>query len=372
MFDRNTLQNLLSGTIVDSLIRAGLIFALAAVCYRVFSPFLGLMLWALILAITLYPLHQKLTAKLGGRSGRAATLMTLTGIVLIVFPCAVLMTSLADSVTGFVHDIRNNTLQIPPPHERVIGLPVVGEKIGKVWALAATDLPELIHRAQPKAGELAHWALGAVANTAGGILAFVGSFIIAGVLMAYGQGGHDSSKSIGRRLFGSERGEEYMVLATATVRAVAMGVVGVAVIQAILVGLALLLAGVPFAGVLAAIMLVLGIAQLPALIITLPAIAWVWMGGEHGTVGAVIYSALLLVAGFADGVLKPILLGRGVDAPMPVILLGALGGMVVQGILGMFLGAVLLALGYQIFMGWVAVGADGVPDDDADAQADAQ
>ena len=147
---------------------------------------------------------------------------------------------------------------------------------------------------------------------------------------------------------------EFVDLSTATIRAVAKGVLGVAFIQAIIVGVCLLVAGVPWAGVLAVIVLVLGIAQVPAVIVTLPAIAYLWSSGDYGTGAAVLYTVLLFVAGMADNVLKPLMLGRGVDAPMPVILLGALGGMATAGILGMFVGATLLALGYQIFMGWVA------------------
>ena len=129
---------------------------------------------------------------------------------------------------------------------------------------------------------------------------------------------------------------------------------GVAFLQAIIVGICLLIAGIPWAGVLTVIVLVLGIAQVPALIATLPAIAYLWASGNYGTGAAILYTVLLVVSGTADNVLKPLMLGRGVDAPMPVILLGALGGMAAAGILGMFVGATLLALGYQIFMGWVA------------------
>ena len=146
---------------------------------------------------------------------------------------------------------------------------------------------------------------------------------------------------------------EFAELATQTIRAVALGVVGVAFIQAMVVGIVLIIAGIPFAGVLAIIVLVLGIAQVPALLITLPVIAYIWMSGDYGTGMAVVYSIVLFIAGIADNFLKPLMLGRGVDAPMPVILLGALGGMVTAGILGLFVGAVLLALGYQIFMSWV-------------------
>ena len=160
--------------------------------------------------------------------------------------------------------------------------------------------------------------------------------------------------AIFNRIVGPERGAEFAKLSTATIRAVAQGVIGVAFIQAIVVGLCLLVAGVPWAGALAAIVLVLGVAQVPALLVTLPAIVYIWSSGDYGTGAAVAYTVLLFVAGMTDNVLKPLMLGRGVDAPMPVILLGALGGMATAGILGMFVGATLLALGYQIFMGWVA------------------
>jgi hypothetical protein len=171
--------------------------------------------------------------------------------------------------------------------------------------------------------------------------------------MAFGEAGDRASRAIFGRIVGPERGDEFTMLSVATIRAVAQGVIGIAFIQAILVGLFLLLAGIPLAGVLALVVLVLGIAQVPALIVTLPAIAYLWMSGGYGTFEAVVYSVLLFVAGMADNVLKPLMLGRGVDAPMPVILLGALGGMAAAGILGLFVGATLLALGYQIFMGWV-------------------
>ena len=350
----SSLENIWSRKLLDVLIQAGLITALVALCYKIFSPFLTLMLWAMILAVTLYPLHQILARKLGGRQGWAATVLVLSGIVLIVVPIFLLASSLADSIVSFVHAMRDNTLVIPAPPDAVAGWPIVGTKLHAVWQLAATDLPALLQKLQPKIGDLAKAALGFVAGMGGGMLAFLFSFAVAGIIMAYGEGGAQSMRAISRRIIGAERGDRFAVLSTATVRAVAMGVLGVALIQAIVIGLALILAGIPYAGVLAAITLVLGVAQIPALLITLPAIAYIWMSGSYETTPAVIYTVLLVIAGFADNVLKPLLLGRGVDAPMPVILLGALGGMVSAGILGMFVGAVLLALGYQLFMAWVA------------------
>jgi predicted PurR-regulated permease PerM len=231
---------------------------------------------------------------------------------------------------------------------------VVGKKVYAFWEKAHADLPGLVQSLQPKIGHLAKAALAMVARIGGAILEFIAALIIAGIIMAFGRAGDRSSRAIFARVTGSKQGVEFSHLAVTTIRAVAQGVIGVAFIQAIIVGICLLIAGVPWAGVLAGLVLVLGIAQVPAALVILPAIVYIWASGAHGNVAAVVYTILLLVAGLADNVLKPLMLGHGVDAPMPVILLGALGGMAAAGILGMFVGATLLALGYQIFMGWVA------------------
>lgn len=347
-------EDRLAARLLDVLIRAGLILAMVVLCYQVFSPFLGLMAWALILAVTLYPAQQALARKLGGRQGLAATVLTILGIALVVVPTAVLMNSLGDSVRGLIAAVQTNTLAVPAPRESVANWPVIGSRVHAVWSQAHADLPALVQSLQPKIGELAVGALAFVAGIGGGLLKLLGSFVIAGIMMAFGDAGGRGSHAVFARVAGDMRGAELVRLAIATIRAVALGVVGVAFIQAVLVGLSLLVAGVPLAGGLALVVLVLGIAQVPAVIVTLPAIAYVWASGAYESLPAIVYTAMLLLAGMADNVLKPLLLGRGVEAPMPIILLGALGGMASASILGMFVGATLFALGYRIFMGWVA------------------
>lgn len=348
------LADRMSSRLLDVLIRAGLIVAMVGLCYRVFSPFLTLMVWALILAVTLYPLHQMLARKMRGKQGLAATVLVIMGVLVIGTPTALLMNSLGDSVRGLIDDVRNNTLVIPAPRESVKEWPAVGERIYSTWSAAHTNLPALVQSWQPKIGNLAQAALAVVASIGGELLLFLASFIIAGIVMAYGVAGAHATRAIFARIVGEKRGKALADLSTATTRAVAQGVIGVAFIQAIIIGLALLLAGVPFAGVFAIIALLLGIAQVPALIVTLPAIGYIWASGDYSTGMATTHTIILVVAGMADNVLKPLLLGRGVDAPMPVILFGALGGMASAGILGMFVGATVLAMGYRIFMTWVA------------------
>ncbi len=235
---------------------------------------------------------------------------------------------------------------------------MIGAKAHALWAQAHTDPASLVVSLQPYLGDVSKKALGAAAAIGGSVLMFLFSFAIAGVMMAFGQSGAAGICSVFERIVGVERGERFAQLCTATIRAVAQGVLGVALIQAIVVGLLLLFAGIPFAAALAAIVLVLGIAQLPALLVTLPVIAYIWWSPSYSTGSAVMHTVLLALAGTLDNILKPLLLGRGVEAPMPVILIGALGGMASSGILGMFLGATLLALGYQIFMSWVHTNPD--------------
>ena len=345
----------MSSRLLDVLIRAGLIVVMVALCYRVFSPFLTLMVWALILAVTVYPLHQMLARKMRGKQGLAATVVVILGILVIVTPTALLMNSLGDSVRGLIHDVQNNTLVIPAPRESVKEWPAVGERVYATWSAAHTNLPALVQSWQPKIGNLAQAALRNRREHWRRTVAIPG--------LVHRRRHRDGVWRIGRSMplvrsscVSQARNEvrPWLTLSTATTRAVAQGVIGVAFIQAIIVGLALLVAGVPFAGILAVIALLLGIAQVPALIVTLPAIGYIWSSGDYSTGMATTHTIILVIAGMADNVLKPLMLGRGVDAPMPVILFGALGGMASAGIMGMFVGATLLAMGYQIFMSWVA------------------
>ena len=224
---------------------------------------------------------------------------------IFVVPTGLLVGSLGDAAQGFVRDVQANTLQIPAPRPGVEGWPIVGKEIHAFWSKAHSDLPALVKSMQPKVGELALWMLGAVAGIGGGMLQLLAAFVIAGVIMAFGEAGARSSEAIFARIISPERAPGFVALSSATIRAVAQGVIGVALIQALAVGVILLVAGIPLAGLLAILVLVLGIAQLPAVLVLLPVILYIWMSGDYGTGSAIVYSALLLAAGLLDNVLKP-------------------------------------------------------------------
>lgn len=347
--------------LLDVLIRAGLIAALVLYSYRVFQPFMGLMLWSVILAITLYPLHGMLKGKLGNRDGLTATLIVVAVIGILLIPVYMLGNSLTQSVQVAMQLVKEGGVHIPPPTDSIAQWPLIGEKLHAFWMEAATNLTGLVQKLAPYMKDVSLGLLSQIAGAGVGLLVFIGALLISGMIMAYGENGERSALKIATRISGPQRGRSIAQLCTATIRAVAQGVVGIAFIQMFLIGLGFVVYGLPGAGLLAMVVLIIGIMQLPATLITLPAIAYV-LGTDGASAGSITFVIYTFIAGMADNVLKPLLLGRGVDVPMPVILMGALGGMVTGGIIGLFLGPVILAVAYQLFWQWV----DDQPDSSQD------
>ena len=282
------LEERLSRKLLDVFIRAGLAVALVLLCYRIFEPFLGLMAWSVILAVTLYPAHQKLARRMGGKQGLAATVLVVVGLVVIGVPAAILMGSLGDSLQNFVAGLRGGTAQGSGAGGRRRGLAAGRPQDPR--ASGPRPMPTCRHSCaagSPRWPGSCARRLGMVAGIAGGALLFMFSFIIAGIVMAWGEPGARAIRNIFGRFFGSRRGDEFAMLCTQTIRAVALGVLGVAFIQATVLGIILVVASVPFAGVLALVVLLLGIVQGPAILVSLPVIIWIWSSGGYETGPAV-------------------------------------------------------------------------------------
>jgi len=359
MASKPALDKSVSQGLLDVLIRGGLIAVLVIICYRVFHPFLDLMLWSMILAVTLYPLQKMLKRRLGFKEGRIATLIVILAIAILLVPIYLLGVSMASSVETAIAGLKDGAIQIPPPSDAVASWPLVGKPLHGYWEQAATDMSGLTQKFAPQIKEMGLAMLSKAAGFAVGLLMFIFALILAGIFMAYGESGHRSAVQAASRMFGQEKGEHIAELCTKTIRAVAQGVIGIAFIQMLLIGVGFVVYGVPAAGLLALAVLVLGIAQIPATIITIPVIASV-IATDGVTMATIIFSIYTFVAGLVDNVLKPLLLGRGVDVPMPVILIGALGGMITSGIIGLFIGPVILAIGYELFWEWVRDRPEGV------------
>jgi predicted PurR-regulated permease PerM len=351
--DLATLRKLLTDDLTQTLLKVALLLVLLVLCVRVFMPFSNLVMLAMILAIALDPLYERIVKLFGGRRGLAATVFVLTSLLLIGIPLVILGAAIAGHLSDLYSAVENRTLAIPPLSPKVAQWPIIGERLFNAWNDAAANLPAFLERNWEIIRGYSRKALAMGAGGAAAVGIILAAIAVAGVMMVYADGCRRLFQRVLVRLTDPVRGPSLLALSIATVRSVATGVVGVAVIQALLLGMGFLLAGIPAAGVLALVVMFLGILQLPALLISLPVVGYLWWAGDGSTAMKVIFSVYFIIAGMADNVLKPLLLGRGVDAPMLVILIGAIGGMVTGGITGLFVGAVLLAVGYRIFIEWV-------------------
>lgn len=337
---------------VDSMIRLGVIAIGAWLAFTVFRPFALIMLWGVILAVMIYPLHQKLAVRMGGKQGWSSTVLVLVATLSLAAPIVTLGLSFTEHIQEGVGSFQAGELNVPPPFEALRDLPIFGERIYNSWAAAASDLPAFVEQNSQQISELSRNALVVAGGLLGTVFLFIGAFIIAGIMMAWGKEGSGAMLRIFQRFAGHERGANLHKITVATVRSVASGVVGVAFIQAVLLGVGFVMADIPAPGILAVVALILGIIQIPALFVAIPAIVYIWFFGESVPIN-IMLTVYFLIAMLADNVLKPMLLGKGVPVPMPVVLIGALGGMMTAGLIGLFLGASLLAVAYRIFMEWV-------------------
>ena len=351
------LTRAISDAFSASLIRFALVAFVTFVCAWAFLPFLPIMLWSLVLAVALYPTRQYLERKFGWSSGRTATLIALGGILLIGVPTGIIGYSFASKVLEAHQAYEAGTLVVPSPSAAVAEWPIVGADLFDSWSAAATDLPAFIESRQPELRGAATWLIDKASGTAGSVFLLIGALIIAGIMLAMAEPASQSLRRIFVRVSDDTRGPELHELATKTIRQVAIGIIGIAFVTAMALGLVMTLAGVPAAALLTVIALILAIMQVPVTLVALLAASLLWSGGDASVVHNTIFTILLIAASLTDNVLKPFVLGRGLEVPMPVVLIGAIGGMMSGGILGMFIGATFLATGYTVFMKWSEGGA---------------
>jgi predicted PurR-regulated permease PerM len=331
-------------------IQIGLLFLLASWCLQIIYPFIGVVTWAMVISVAIYPLHLKFAGVLGGRAKLSATLIVLIGLSVLIVPSWSLTESSLNSIQEITQNLQEGDIKVSPPNEKVATWPVIGKRVHRVWSSAATNLESTLNQFRPQLKKLGAWALKKFAATAKGVLGFAVSIIIAGVFLLSAGPAYTAFGSIGRRLAG-ERGAKFTDLAVATIRSVAKGVLGVAIIQTLLAAIGLIVMDIPGAGIWAVIILLLAIMQLPPLLVLGPIAIWVFSTAD--TVPATLFLIYAMLVSFSDAVLKPMLLGRGVEVPMLIILLGAIGGMITAGIIGLFTGAIILSLGYELFMFWL-------------------
>jgi predicted PurR-regulated permease PerM len=336
--------------IISASMKLGFIALLITLSYLILKPFLIMVLWGIIIAVGIYPFFRKLSAVLGGREKLAAVLITLTALAIIIVPSLLLLDSTINGIRDLAQRYQAGTLVIAPPNEKVAHLPIVGKSIYEIWYLASTNIEAAIIKLQPQIEEYFPEFVGAVTGLGGTILLSLVSIIIAGVLLVKSDSAARFTHQLFNFLIGKD-GEAFTRLAGLTISSVVQGVLGIAAIQSISGGIIMLTFGIPAAGLWALIILVLAIIQLPLLLVMLP--LSIYGFSIMDTTQAVLFLILNMIISVSDNILKPVLLGRGVDVPMMVILLGAIGGMLAFGILGLFVGAVILALAYKTLMAMI-------------------
>lgn len=328
------------------------ILGLIGLSVRVLLPFLAATVWAVMIVVATWPLFLSLEARLGNRRGPAVAIMSLAMLLLLVLPLWLAIDTIfshSEELTAAGKSFAADGL--PPPPAWVKTFPLVGERVAAAWRqLDAAGATGLVTKVTPYAADTGKWVLAQVGGIGGMLIQFLLVVTIAAILYSGGEAGANMARRFGRRLAG-ERGENSIILAGQAIRGVALGVGITAIVQTVLGGLGLAVAGVPFASLLSAVMLMLCIAQVGPMLILLPAVGWMyWMGDTGWATALLVWS---LIVGSLDNFLRPMLIRRGADLPLLLIFAGVIGGMLSFGLIGIFVGPVVLAVTYTLMQAWI-------------------
>ena len=335
---------------LDVYLRLALATLIIFWCFMIARPFLVMLIWASIIAVSLYPLYKRLIKLLRGKRILTSAVMIVALIALFIIPSIQIGHSLTKTAKEIKRELDSGVFRFAEPDEAIQELPVVGNRLYDLWNEAAFNFETFLEHYREPLANFGTWLLKSIVNVMGDLVISVVAVIIAGGLMIYGDKLLQFLERLANRLIG-EHGHEYIVHSRDTILSVVQGILLIAIIQAALAFVGFAVADLPAAGLWAVLILVAAIVQLPVLIITLPIIIY---GFSYLDTTAAIFFAIYTGAiGLIDNVLKPMLLGRGLDTPMLVILIGALGGLALHGILGLFVGPVILSIGYRSMLLWI-------------------
>ncbi|MDW5317347.1 AI-2E family transporter [Rhizobium sp. PL01] len=339
-------------TRITDFVRLAVIVLLAYWSYTLVAPFILIVIWAAILTVALYPFYEGLRTLLGGRRRIAAFLITVVGLGIIIGPLAAIALNFVEATQWLIEKLTTGTLHFPAPSEAVRSWPLVGERIYSAWNLAATNLAGTLEYLQPTLVQAGRFILGKSAAIGLGLLSFITSIIIAGFFFGHGPKLAWGASRFAERIAG-QRGIGFIRLAGATIRNVASGVIGVAIVQTLLAGLVLRFFAIPASGGLTFIILILCIIQIGPALVLLPVVIWAWATQDFTY--ALSLTLLLVPVAVIDNIMKPLLVSRGLSTPMLVIFMGVIGGTIAYGLIGLFLGPIVLSVFYDLLVAWVRV-----------------
>jgi predicted PurR-regulated permease PerM len=341
----------------EAFIRMSLLAIMAVGCFLLLRPFLHLILTGMIVAVAIYPAYQRLTKALGGRKKLAAVVSTLLLMAVILLPALLLAGTLADGIRSIARQLEAGQLHIPPPPPILDKVPVAGAKMKEFWNLCSTDVSAAVSRLAPEIHKHLPEVVSASVVIGGALLQFFLAILLAGFLLATSARSIRSADKVFGRIF-DERAPEFEQLVTGTVRSVTNGILGVAAIQSVLAGAGFWAVGLPGAGLWAVIFFIASAIQVGPVVLIL---AVLYSFATHSTNHAVVFMIWCVIVGLSDNVLKPVMLGRGTKVPIAVIFLGVLGGFITMRILGLFVGAIVLSVGYKLLTAWLDAGTQSIP-----------
>lgn len=334
---------------VEVSIHIGLVALLVTACLLILRPFLPLIAWGVIIATAAYPWHLKLKKLVGGRNRLASVLSTVLLLAVVIVPLILLARSLIDGLQNLAGLFKAGPLVIPPLPEHIQHWPIVGSRLQELWEMASKNFSSLFRTFAPQIKVIIPDLLLASAGVGVAVVQWVLSILIAGALLGNAVKAGEVARSLANHLFG-DKGPEFEELARSTVRSVTTGIIGVAFIQSFFAAIGFVVAGLPGAGLWAVVFLAASMLQIGVLVL-IPAVIYMFVAAS--TTNAAIFLGWCVLVGLMDNVLKPLLLGRGVSVPMVVVFLGAIGGFVAMGAIGLFVGAILLSVGYKLTTTWL-------------------
>ena len=343
-------QFLSADDITQFLIRLGLLAGLVFWTFILIQPFVPILAWSVVLAVTLNPVFTRLAKLLGGRPKLAAAILTLISLAIVIGPVAWLGLSAAEGLKTLAGQLTVGELAVPSPPERIKDWPLVGTYVFELWEELSTNLRSIAGAVAPYLKPLATTMLGFAGDAGVGTLRFLLAVALAGFLFPFGSQLVAAVRGFLTRIV-PEQSEHFLELAGATIRAVSQGVIGVAVIQALLAGIGFKLAGIPGAGLLAFLVMLLTIVQIGGAIVIFPVIVWIWIDKDFTT--AVLLTPFLAMVGLLDNILKPLVMGRGLTTPTLVIFVGVIGGTLAHGMLGLFIGPIILSVAWELMVAWI-------------------
>jgi predicted PurR-regulated permease PerM len=341
----------LTATWVELAMRLGVLSLFLYLSFTLVRPFITIAIWSVVLTVALYPVYDWMVGQLGGRRRLAAILLTVVNLLLVIGPATWLILGLIDSLRNLSNNFDLSALTLPSPPNNVKTWPVIGEAIYQFWDLASTNLRAALAKIAPQLKPLGSILLGIAEGAGIGAIKFFIAIVVAGFLFSPAPSLVDAITLFSQRL-DSGRGEKFIQLAGATIRAVSRGVVGVSALQALLAGLGLMVTGIPGASLITSAVLILGIVQIGPSIVLIPVIIWSWTAME--TTPALLFTIYMIPVNLLDNILRPLVMARGLDTPMLIILIGVIGGTLSYGVTGLFLGPIVLAVIWELLATWIS------------------